>query len=49
MGDGLELIMDEAISRMPDAPYTHLPLTVHTAQGGSPGALLIALRVGEGG
>jgi len=33
---------------MPDAPHAHLPLTVRTAQGVSPAALLIALAVGEG-
>jgi hypothetical protein len=41
--------MDEAIGRMPDAPHAHLPLTVRTAQGVSPAALLIALAVGPGG
>ena len=41
--------MDEAIGRMPDARHAHLPLTVRTAQGVSPAAVLIALAVGEGG
>ena len=40
--------MDEARGRMPDAPHAHLPLTVRTAQGISPAALLRALAVGEG-
>ena len=33
---------------MPDAPYLHRALTVRTAQGVSPTALLIALAVGQG-
>src|SRR5215831_10036039 len=45
--DGLELIIDDAIGRMPDAPHAHLPLTVRTDQGISPSALLIALAVGH--
>ena len=40
--------MDEAIGWMPDAPHAHRPLTVRTAQGISPAALLIALAVGQG-
>ena len=32
---------------MPDAPHAHLPLTVRTAQGISPSALLVALAVGH--
>jgi hypothetical protein len=41
--------MDEARGRMPAAPHAHLPLTVRTAQGVSPAALLRALAGGEGG
>jgi hypothetical protein len=33
---------------MPDTPHAHLLLTVRTAQGVSPAALLIALAVGQG-
>ena len=32
---------------MPDPPHAHLPLAVRTAQGVAPGALLIALAVGQ--
>lgn len=39
--------MDDAIGRMPDAPYPHVTVTVRTAQGILPGALLIALAVGH--
>ena len=40
--------MDDPISRVPDAPHVHSALTVGTAQGVSPAALLIALAVGQG-
>jgi hypothetical protein len=41
--------MDDTIARMPDAPYSHITVTVRTAQGVSPGALVIALAVGHRG
>jgi hypothetical protein len=44
-----QLIMDDTIARMPDAPDPHVTVTVRTAQGVSPGALLIALAVGHRG
>src|SRR5262252_2738973 len=40
---GLRFIMDDTIARMPDPPHAHLTLAVRTAQGVTPGALLIAL------
>jgi hypothetical protein len=40
--------MDDPIGWVPDAPHLHSALTVRTAQGVSPGALLIALPVGQG-
>ena len=40
--------MDDTIGRVPDAPHLHSALTVRTAQGVSPGALLIPLTVGQG-
>jgi len=39
--------MNEAIGRMPDAPHAHLMLTVRTAQGIPPRALLVPLPVGQ--
>ena len=39
--------MDDPIVRMPDPPHAHLQLAVRTAQGVAPGALLIALAVGQ--
>jgi hypothetical protein len=39
--------MNDTIARMPDPPHAHLPLAVRTAQGVAPGALLIALAVGQ--
>ena len=39
--------MNDPIARMPDPPHAHLPLAVRTAQGVAPGALLIALAVGQ--
>ena len=41
--------MDDAIGRVPDPPHPHIALTVRTAQGVTPRALLIALAVGQGG
>jgi hypothetical protein len=41
--------MDDPIAWMPDAPDPQVTVTVHTAQGVSPGALLIALAVGHWG
>jgi len=41
--------MDDPIVRMPDPPHAHLTLAVRTAQGVTPGALLIALAVGQRG
>ena len=41
--------MDAPIARMPDPPHAHLTLAVRTAQGVTPGALLIALAVGQRG
>ena len=41
--------MDDPIARMPDAPYSHITVTVRTAQGVSPRALVIALAVGQRG
>ncbi len=41
--------MDHAIGRVPDPPHPHVTVTVRTAQGVSPGALLIALAVGQRG
>jgi hypothetical protein len=41
--------MDDTIARMPDAPDPHVTVTVRTAQGVSPGALVIALAVGHRG
>jgi len=38
--------VDDAIGRVPDAPYPHLVLTVRTEQGVSPATLVIALTVG---
>jgi hypothetical protein len=34
---------------MPEAPHSHLSLTMRTAQGGPPGALLISLPLGQPG
>ena len=41
--------MDDTIGRVPDAPHLHSALTVRTAQGVSPRALLIPLARGQGG
>jgi hypothetical protein len=41
--------MDHPLGRMPYPPYAHIAVTVRTAQRVSPGALLIALAVGQRG
>src|SRR5262245_54486818 len=41
--------MDHTIDRVPYPPESHLTVTVRTAQGVAPGALLIALAVGQRG
>lgn len=41
--------MDDPIGRVPEAPHLHSALTVRTAQGVSPAALLIPLPVGQWG
>ena len=39
--------MDDPIGWVPDPPHLHVMVTVRTAQGVAPGALLIALAVGQ--
>ena len=41
--------MNDAIDRVPYPPESHLTVTVRTVQGVAPGALLIALAVGQRG
>ena len=41
--------MDHAIDRVPYPPEPHLTVAVRTVQGVAPGALLIALAVGQWG
>ena len=44
---GFELVMDDPIGRVPDAPDPHVAVTVWTAQGVAPDAALVALAVGQ--